>query len=161
MRKKGLISCYPPAFTQSKISEREMNYASLGFYQDITSHRSTHSQFKAGAAKNKTGVPIPGMHVSGAFIFAPVSWCKAVKYPASLYYMGEEDWLRIKTHTHGWNVYCPEKVYIWHDYSPNPSRKRHWKDNQITQDKNFDIRTIRPGTQRSMKSYMFPKVLWV
>ena len=152
--RKGLLSCYPPGFTPDDPDKREKNYSSLGFYKDITSFKSTHSQFRAGCSKNKTGVPIRAMHVSGAFIFAPIDWCKNIGYPRSLYYLGEEDWLRIKTFTNGWNVYCPEKAYIWHDYNTSTERRRHWEDNGISTDNSFDIRTIRPGQHRSMKDYM-------
>lgn len=150
----GVISCYPPAFDPNDPSKREQHYSSIGIYTDITSFKSTHTQFKAGHTKNKTGVPIRAMHISGAFVFASTEWCSKVRYPKQLYYMGEEDWLRIRSYTYGFNVYCPEKAYVWHDYSQPAAKKHHWKDNGIKKDTLFDVRTIRPGNKRTMQQYM-------
>src|SRR5262249_49759313 len=76
--------------------------------------------------------PVLTALVSGAFVFAPGELMRQVPYDPWLYFNQEEMTYSLRLYTHGWNVYCPSRVLVYHLYydghAPTPTRPQHWRD---------------------------------
>ena len=152
--RRAILSCYPNGYDSSNPDIPKDKYAVVRVVDTITRSGSTHNLLKS-AIPNETRVPIRSLHVAGCFIFAPLKWAGEIKYPIHLYHAGEEDWLRQRSFTCGWNVYCPERAYVWHNYELSEKRPRHWDDNKSsTKHQAFDARTVPCGPARSLEQYM-------
>src|SRR3989337_2011738 len=33
--------------------------------------------------------------------------------------------------THGWDIYAPNRVTVYHEYSERPNKRRHWHDHKL------------------------------
>jgi hypothetical protein len=51
-----------------------------------------------------------------------------VPYDPHIYFHGEEITLAVRLWTHGYDLYSPDRHVIWHDYSGDRGRPRHWHD---------------------------------
>lgn len=71
--------------------------------------------------------PVPARGLSAHFIFTQGSWCKEVPYDPELYFHGEEISLAVRSYTHGYDLYTPNKIIIWHQYT-RAGVKKHWDD---------------------------------
>lgn len=75
--------------------------------------------------------PIRGFHAAAGFIFAPGSFVYSVPYDPHMYFYGEEHSLSLRAFTHGWDIFHPRKLPLYHYYyTPNMEVKRvhHWGD---------------------------------
>jgi hypothetical protein len=71
--------------------------------------------------------PIPGRFLSGHFIFTLGQFCTEVQYDPSFYFHGEESSLAVRAYTHGYDIFIPNKVFIWHEYTRS-DKSKHWGD---------------------------------
>lgn len=58
--------------------------------------------------------PIPARFLSGHFSFADNHWGKTIKHDTDIYFSGEEINLTVRSFTHGYDIFHPHKVVIWH-----------------------------------------------
>lgn len=84
--------------------------------------------------QNKLKNPIPTRFLSAHFIFTFGIFCKEVRYDPELYFHGEESSLSARAWTHGYDMFNPNKLIIWHEYNQKGEiyRPRHWDDVEIT-----------------------------
>jgi hypothetical protein len=71
--------------------------------------------------------PLRARFLSAHFLFAPGSFVEDVPYDPDLYFLGEEITLSIRAHTHGYDLFHPCDVIVWHEYT-RQSRPKHWDD---------------------------------
>lgn len=71
--------------------------------------------------------PILNSCIVAGFIFAPRILFKEVPYDPHLYFYGEEASLSARYWTHGWDIYVPNDVVVYHLYG-RESSPRHWTD---------------------------------
>jgi hypothetical protein len=78
----------------------------------------------------KEAPPVPELNpfCAGGFLFGPSSIITEVPYDPHLYFQGEEITLAARLWTSGWDIYSPNAVIIYHDYTKRPERPRHWHD---------------------------------
>lgn len=58
--------------------------------------------------------PVPARFISGHFCFGPNKWAKEIKHDTDIYFAGEELNLTIRSYTHGYDLFHPHEVVIWH-----------------------------------------------
>lgn len=58
--------------------------------------------------------PFHSRFISGHFAFARTDWAKEIKHDADIYFSGEELNLTVRSFTHGWDLFHPHKLVIWH-----------------------------------------------
>ena len=58
--------------------------------------------------------PVPARFISGHFCFGPNKWAKEIKHDTDIYFAGEELNLTIRSYTHGYDLFHPHEVIIWH-----------------------------------------------
>jgi hypothetical protein len=83
----------------------------------------------------KSKFPIPSRFLSAHFIFTLGQWAKEVKYDPYFYFHGEEPSLAARSFTHGYDLFSPNKITIWHEYTRNDKTKQ-WDDDKKWDEKN-------------------------
>lgn len=73
--------------------------------------------------------PEPARFFSAHFAFMPGSFCNEVPYDPRIYFFGEEHSLAVRAFTHGYDLFHPHRVVLWHHYGRNQQPK-HWDDNR-------------------------------
>lgn len=120
--------------------------------------------------------PVPARFISGHFCFGPNKWAKEIKHDTDIYFAGEELNLTIRSFTHGYDLFHPHEVIIWHAtmrtersgmlaWDDNHKRGEHgWVDQtdraraKIRQllgveDNGFDMTGYDVGTVRTVRDY--------
>ncbi|MEO0544161.1 MAG: GlcNAc-transferase family protein [Pseudomonadota bacterium] len=88
------------------------------------------------------GKPVAKPHsfnrfLSGQFVFAPGFWCDEVRQDPDHYYWGEEFALSLRSFTHGYDIFLPDRIVAWHMEHRTAPPRRHWeKGTQIVSAKN-------------------------
>jgi len=52
--------------------------------------------------------------LSGHFCFARSEWAKEIKHDPDIYFSGEELNLTVRSYTHGYDMFHPHKLVVWH-----------------------------------------------
>jgi hypothetical protein len=71
--------------------------------------------------------PIPARFYSAHFAFTFGSFCEEVRHDPLLYFLGEEITIAVRAFTHGYDLYHPHQIIVWHEYTRN-YRRKHWDD---------------------------------
>lgn len=72
--------------------------------------------------------PPPSAFLSANCLFAPAEAFRTVRYDPRLYFHGEEISLAARFWTHGWDLYAPDRCFMYHDYTNDRGRPRNWDD---------------------------------
>jgi hypothetical protein len=72
-------------------------------------------------------VPYRAIHVAAGFIFSVGKIIEDVPYDPELYFSGEETALAVRLFTHGYNLFHPHKIILWHYYE-RKDQPKHWSD---------------------------------
>ncbi|XGV96495.1 MAG: GlcNAc-transferase family protein [Leptolyngbya sp. BL-A-14] len=120
---KPLLTAYPPPYTPPDTlhpGEPTRLAASHFTEQGILSLAS-------GTSLSYEARPQPGMFMAAGFWFAPSQIIEEIPYDPSIYFQGEEISLAVRAWTHGWDIYHPNQVVCYHEYT-RPGKPRHWDD---------------------------------
>lgn len=71
--------------------------------------------------------PRPARFASAHLLFAPSSFIADVPCDPELYFTGDEGILGVRAYTHGYDLFEPSRVVVWHQYVRNDQPK-HWDD---------------------------------
>jgi hypothetical protein len=63
--------------------------------------------------QNMTEPPM-SRFLSGHFCFARTEWAREIKHDPDIYFSGEELNLTVRSYTHGYDMFHPHKLVIWH-----------------------------------------------
>lgn len=113
--------------------------------------------------------PIPARFLSGHFLFTLGRWNLDVPYDPSLYFIGEEISLSVRSFTHGYDLFHPHRIVIWHQYHRN-GRAKQWEDHSEwtatdrvskarvrkllgMEDNNHDLTGFELGKNRTLADY--------
>jgi uncharacterized protein (UPF0297 family) len=83
--------------------------------------------------------PVPSRFYSAHFCFTSGQFCKEVPHDPEYYFHGEEISIAVRAFTHGYDLFHPNRIVAWHEYT-RKGRAKHWDDHngnnkQITPDK--------------------------
>lgn len=131
-----------------------------GFYTDYT----------------KFDKPVPARFISGHFCFGPNKWAKDIRHDPDIFFAGEELNLSVRSYTHGYDLFHPHRVVIWHatmreeragklvwDDQSKRGEDMWWRQNDRgrakirkllrVEDNDFDLTGYDLGTVRSLRQY--------
>jgi hypothetical protein len=119
--------------------------------------------------------PAPSRFLSGHFCFADNHWAKTVLHDQDIYFSGEELNLTVRSYTHGYDMFHPHKLVIWHAtmreerggmlvWDDQSKRGDDWwtqqniaraKIRQLlrTEDNGFDLTGYDLGIERTLHDY--------
>ncbi len=132
--KRPVISAYPATYVPP--NELGPPIISLMYAQffDRNGIVSLHSRVQK--PEDAPSVPAVNPFIGAGMVFARSEMITEVPYDPYLYFMGEEITLAVRLYTHGWDVFTPNKVIAYHDYTKRPGRRRHWHDHKRWDDMN-------------------------
>lgn len=104
---------------------------------------------KFSCVNSKEMQDLPGFQVSAAFLFARGSFIEEVPYDPFFYFHGEEQDVSIRAFTHGWDIWHPNSLPIFHLYKTREAGEAplHW-DAEFEQQRGerwIDLRTRANG----------------
>jgi hypothetical protein len=79
--------------------------------------------------------PIPSRFYSAHFCFTVGEFSKEVQHDPEYYFHGEEISIAARAYTHGYDLFHPHKVVIWHEYT-RKGRTKQWDDDKKWVDRN-------------------------
>ena len=79
--------------------------------------------------------PIPARFYSAHFCFTLGQFSKEVQHDPEFYFHGEEISITVRAFTHGYVLFHPHKVVIWHEYT-RKGRTKQWDDDKNWYKKN-------------------------
>ena len=120
--------------------------------------------------------PFPARFISGHFCFGPNQWAKDVRHDINIFFSGEELNLSVRSFTHGYDLFHPHKVVIWHatmrversgmlvwDDQHKRGESMWWKQQDIgrsrirqligVEDNGHDLSNYDVGTVRTVRDY--------
>ena len=119
--------------------------------------------------------PFPSRFISGHFCFARTEWAEEIKHDPDIYFSGEELNLTVRSFTHGYDLFHPHKLVIWHAtmreersgklvWDDQSKRGEDWwtKQDQArakvrqllrTEDNGFDLTGYDLGTVRTLRDF--------
>jgi hypothetical protein len=71
--------------------------------------------------------PLPARFFSAHFAFTIGRLCEEVPYDPNYYFHGEEINMAVRAFTHGYDLFYPHRVVLWHEYT-RQYRPKHWDD---------------------------------
>jgi len=133
--KKPLLTSYLPSFNPNDDPHSRLNECwSLEFDRYLPEGPIFIKPHNIDNWK-KLKYPIPSRFLSAHFIFTLGQWAKEVKYDPYFYFHGEEPSLAARSFTHGYDLFSPNKITIWHEYTRNDKTKQ-WDDDKQWDNKN-------------------------
>jgi hypothetical protein len=78
------------------------------------------------AARN-TQEPGRNRFISGCFVFTLGVWTEEVRQDPYHYYWGEEFALTVRSYTHGYDLFLPDDMVVWHMNHVDGPPRRHWE----------------------------------
>lgn len=129
---------------QSKGYRKTLLTTYLPFYDDSTESLdfSKHTYFMEFKEFTPDGVvffagyyideeipfePVPAKFYSAHFCFTLGQFCKEVQHDPNYYFYGEEISIAARAYTHGYDLFHPHKIVLFHSYHRD-QRRKHWED---------------------------------
>ncbi len=123
---KAILSSYPiPYEPPDKLSDDAVVTIKA---KHFNANRVLAFTSAARPIKDAPASPEPSAFCAAGFLFGPSQIITDVPYDPHIYFQGEEITLAVRLWTHGWDIFSPNKVVIYHDYTNRADRIRHWKD---------------------------------
>ena len=133
--KKPLLTAYLPGFDPKNDPEGRINECwSLEFDRYLPEGPIFIKPHVISNWEELIG-PIQSKFLSGHFIFTLGKWAREVRYDPYYYFHGEEPSLVARSYTHGYDLFHPNKVTIYHEYIRSGKTKQ-WDDDKEWSKKN-------------------------
>lgn len=71
----------------------------------------------------------PARFFSAHFAFAAGAFCREVPYDPNYWFHGEEINMGVRAFTHGYDLFHPHKIIVWHEFTRR-GRTKVWDDNE-------------------------------
>jgi len=79
------------------------------------------------AEETALNAPLKSKFYSAHFCFTLGEFSKEVQHDPNIYFTGEEINIAIRSYTHGYDLFHPDCIIVWHEYT-RKGRTKHWDD---------------------------------
>ncbi len=133
--KKPVLTAYIPSFNpENDPAERHQEPWKMNFDRFIPEGAVFFLPASIENWKNLKA-PIPSRFYSAHFCFAPGSFAEEIQHDPNYYFHGEEISIAVRAFTHGYDLFHPHKVVVWHEYT-RKGRTKQWDDDPIWIERN-------------------------
>lgn len=119
----------------------------------------------------KRKIPMLSRFYSAHFMFSDGAVCEECPYDPNLWFHGEEQSMAVRLWTHGYDLFNPQKIIAWHEYSrnyrgnkkvwddlndwPERNKKSHQRFRQLfyMEPRTIDFKEFDFGKERSLRDY--------
>jgi hypothetical protein len=123
---KAILTSYPPEFYPEKEKSEWGKSPHIIHVHSFNNKQTEQRPFTPPDWKNRKK-PYKAIHVAAGFIFGKGSLINDVPYDPNFYFSGEETGLTVRFYTHGYDIYHPHEIILWHYYT-RKENKKHWDD---------------------------------
>lgn len=126
---KAVLTCYAPGYTPPDELDKRWLFGMSAKQFDAHRILLMHGKPAYNVPHDLPEQPVPGAFLSAHMVFGPGSIIRDVPYDPKLYFFGEEITLAVRLWTHGYNLYHPHKLVIYHDWDRG-KRPTHFSDHK-------------------------------
>ena len=101
--------------------------------------------------------PVPARFYSAHFAFADGTFAVDVQHDPEYFFHGEEISITVRAFTHGYDLFHPHRVVLWHEYS-RKGRKKVWTDH--TADTKRKGHVEEDWTERNRRCHQRNRILF-
>lgn len=123
----GVLTHYPMRYDPLTGVLGDQKYTRFDI-QSFNSHGFPTISSAALSLDDAPATPAKTAFIAGGCLFTRAKTIAAVPYDPYLYFQGEEINYAIRLWTHGYNLYLPNKPFMYHDYGNVRARRLHWQD---------------------------------
>ncbi len=120
--KKPVLSSYPPAYEPGK-EEEKANYVSRLVLRGFSQEKI----LQLTSVDFESDVAVRGCYLAGGFIFAEGQFLRDVPNDPLIFFEGEEISMSVRAFSHGYDVWHPHTILLWHFYG-RKDHARIWTD---------------------------------
>lgn len=125
---KPLLTSYPPGYVPpDQLNPPTVTMLCAGYFDEASVQVN---KSRALQPEDAPAQPIPSMLYAAGFAFASSQVLRDVPYDPFIYFQGEEISMAARLWTHGWDLFAPNQVLLYHAYGKHTKRKTHWVDNR-------------------------------
>lgn len=123
---KPILTAYATPFTPGEPDQLDGEPLQMNFDRFT---EDAIALFRPGVIPNwrTIGRSVRARFLSAHFLFAPGRFVEEVPYDPELYFIGEEITLAVRAYTHGYDLFHPPEIIVWHEYTRS-YRTKHWDD---------------------------------
>lgn len=125
---KPVLTGYPASYDPAKDQPLDANMPPL---QMVITHFSREGipmcKPETIPGWDMVTAPVPARFYSAGFSFTLGSFCTEVQHDPEIYFIGEEISIAVRAFTHGYDLFHPHKMLLWHQYTRFDAAK-HWND---------------------------------
>lgn len=121
---KPVITGYPPGYQPDKPDEKSTHLVRI-IFRSFSSKKIL--QLSPLVIKSTVSSPIRGSYIAGGFIFSFGHFVTDVPNDPQIFFEGEEISMSVRAFTHGYDVYHPDRILLWHFYGRGEHAKI-WSD---------------------------------
>lgn len=126
---RAVLSAYPASYTPPDRLGKDV--VTIISAKDFDDRGLLAFGSRATPAAEAPAAPTPTAFIGAGTLFAPSAIIQEVPYDPYIYFTGEEITLAARLWTHGWDIYAPNRVTVYHEYSERPNKRRHWHDHKL------------------------------
>jgi hypothetical protein len=126
---KPILTAYATPFNPATPEVRDFTPMQMNFDR-YTSEAIV--LFRPGELRDwqKRDRPMRGRFVSAHFLFTLGRFVEDVPYDPELYFIGEEITMTVRAFTHGYDIFHPTEIIVWHEYTREYREHKHWSDHE-------------------------------
>ena len=128
--KKPLITSYIPSFDpENDPAARIQEPWKMNFDRFIPEGAVFFLPANFDSWDDKTQ-PLPARFYSAHFAFSVGQFATEIRHDPNYYFHGEEISIAVRAYTHGYDLFHPNKVVCWHEYT-RKGRTKQWDDDKL------------------------------
>ena len=164
---KAVLTTYPAEYLPEQ-SEEEWKQEPHIIHTHAFVNHQTQQRPKTPLGWQTRTTPYKAIHVAAGFVFGPGSIVTDVPYDPEFYFAGEETALAVRLYTHGYNLFHPHRIALWHYYG-RKEQPKHWSDDKnwgdlnkkaedrlnclLDRNKNYDLGRYGLGSVRTLADF--------
>jgi len=133
--KKPLLTAYAPSFDPDNDPKGRAHDPWRMTFDRFTPEGVVFFMPEAIPDWQKLKEPIPARFYSAHFCFTIGQFAVEVQHNPEYYFHGEEISIAVRAYTHGYDLFHPHRVLIWHEYT-RKGRTKQWDDDKNWAEKN-------------------------
>lgn len=116
---KPVLSTYPPPYDPHEADEKRGKFVSRLIFREF----SNEGLPMFSSTPIEVQAPQRGSYIAGGFIFADGRFIREVANDPHIFFAGEEIAMAARAFTHGYDVYTPHQIILWHYYGRKDASK--------------------------------------